>query len=582
MAHFITSLRIKNFRSIVDQTFVLNNESLSILVGRNDAGKSNVLKALHLFFNGQTEAGTEFRFDDDYSYIAGTGKGKAREVLVDLTIAPPSRLKNANLVRWTKTWRNDNFEVETRFAYNDGEPIGPRSGIHQWLRKLKYRYVPAEKGTTYFPQLMSELHDVLNDVHAIEFNESAFGFVEEIQNISEDLASELEKLIGLSSRIQAPSDFRTLFANLDFGEHTDGSTYHLKRRGDGIRAWHIPIILKVMAKKEQKARQYGRVRPDTIWGFEEPENNLELSNAFKVAEQIYGFSRDIQIFLTTHSPAFYALASEERAQVQAYHIVKDELRSTRLADIDFAEIDKQMGVLQLITPYLREADDERKRLEKAVEKMSAASINNAIVILSEDEDNTLLDCLIRSSGVTDFEVLSYRGCGNVNGAFGMARIIHEKAPDTRVIVHRDRDYLSIDEIQEMELKAERANCTMFITAGTDLESHFLSSEYIATVGDISKQKAEAFIELAAKNVRGKSLDKFSAAIINGRGRHEGNWNISKLEKEYDRNPVQLRHGKSVLREVKRIFQKKIGENLILGEVHECLAVAEMEAVQLTL
>ena len=184
MAHFIRSLRIKNFRSIVDQTFSLGEESLSILVGRNDAGKSNVLKALNLFFNGETETGCGFRFDDDYSYIAGTGKGKAKEVLVDLTVAPPSRLKNANPVRWTKTWRNDNLEVETRFAYNDGRPIGPRSGIHQWLRKLKYRYVPAEKGTAYFPQLMSELHDVLNDVHEMEFNESAFGFVQEIQNIS--------------------------------------------------------------------------------------------------------------------------------------------------------------------------------------------------------------------------------------------------------------------------------------------------------------------------------------------------------------------------------------------------------------
>ena len=310
MPHFINKLRIKNFRSIVDETVNFSEESLSILVGRNDAGKSNVLKALNLFFNGETDAGTTFRFEHDYSYAAGTGKGKAKEVLVELTIVPPDRLSKARPVRWAKTWRRDNLETETRFAFSDGGTIGARTGISQWLRKLKYRYVPAEKGSAYFPQLMSELHDVLNETHANEFSESTLGFVSEIQSISQDLASELEELIGFPSQIQSPTDFRRMFSSLDFGENSGGHTYHLKRRGDGIRAWHIPVILKVMTKKEQEAGQPGRVRPDTVWGFEEPENNLELSNAFRVAEQIFSFSEDIQILLTTHSPAFYALASD--------------------------------------------------------------------------------------------------------------------------------------------------------------------------------------------------------------------------------------------------------------------------------
>lgn len=578
MAQFITSIRIKNFRSIVDQTFDLHNESLSILVGRNDVGKSNVLKALNLFFNGQTGASTSFRFDDDYSFIAETGKGKAREVLVDLTITPPSRLKNSKPVRWIKTWRGDNLQLETKFSYNDGMPIGPRSGIHQWLRKLKYRYVPAEKGTAYFPQLMSELHDVMNDVHAIEFNESAFGFVEEIQNISKDLASELEKLIGLSSRIQAPSDFRTLFANLDFGENLDGSTYHLRRRGDGIRAWHIPIILKVMAKKEQEAKQYGRVRPDTIWGFEEPENNLELTNAFKVARQIYDFSDDIQIFLTTHSPAFYALAGDNHARAKSYHLVKDSKRITRLGSNDVTEIDRQMGVLELVTPYLKEANDEREQLKAMVEELTKKTINEPVVVLSEDKDNCLLECIIRSSGIENFEILSYKGCGNVNAALGMARIIHEKAPETHIIVHRDRDYLSTEEINEIELSAKRSNCILFLTRGNDLESHFLDPKYIASVSKITEEEASECIEAATENVRSKSLDKFSGAVLNGSKRQKERWNISKFENEYESNVSRFRHGKSVLGELKSIIHKKTGSRLVVGKEHERLAVSEICAI----
>lgn len=45
----LTSVKIKNFRSIEDRTIDL--QDLAVFVGNNDAGKSNVLKALNLFFN---------------------------------------------------------------------------------------------------------------------------------------------------------------------------------------------------------------------------------------------------------------------------------------------------------------------------------------------------------------------------------------------------------------------------------------------------------------------------------------------------------------------------------------------------
>ena len=49
MPNIIKKIYIKNFRSIVEET--IECESMNIFVGKNDAGKSNVLKALDLFFN---------------------------------------------------------------------------------------------------------------------------------------------------------------------------------------------------------------------------------------------------------------------------------------------------------------------------------------------------------------------------------------------------------------------------------------------------------------------------------------------------------------------------------------------------
>ena len=46
---FIKEIRIRNFRSIVKADIQLSD--LTLFVGLNDVGKSNVLKALNLFFN---------------------------------------------------------------------------------------------------------------------------------------------------------------------------------------------------------------------------------------------------------------------------------------------------------------------------------------------------------------------------------------------------------------------------------------------------------------------------------------------------------------------------------------------------
>ena len=80
----IRKIRIKNFRSIVDETLKLEN--FNVFVGLNDCGKSNVLKALNLFFNDETEPDQPLDFPRDYCQHGKTGKGKAKEIVIELYI----------------------------------------------------------------------------------------------------------------------------------------------------------------------------------------------------------------------------------------------------------------------------------------------------------------------------------------------------------------------------------------------------------------------------------------------------------------------------------------------------------------
>lgn len=71
----------------------------------------------------------------------------------------------------------------------------------------------------------------------------------------------------------------------------------LSQRGDGIQARHIPIILKYIADEDYKqSTSRGAVKINTLWGFEEPENGLELLKAFEMADQFVVYSEEVQIF----------------------------------------------------------------------------------------------------------------------------------------------------------------------------------------------------------------------------------------------------------------------------------------------
>ena len=95
--------------------------------------------------------------------------------------------------------------------------------------------------------------------------------------IIENIAIEL----GYSSQIGMPAHFKSLFSTLDFSLNKGGVMVSLNKRGDGIKAQHIPIILKFIANHYKSISGKAVINPDIIWGFEEPENNMEMGNTFK-------------------------------------------------------------------------------------------------------------------------------------------------------------------------------------------------------------------------------------------------------------------------------------------------------------
>src|SRR5690606_945274 len=119
--------------------------------------------------------------------------------------------------------------------------------------------------------------------------------------------------LGFDTRLALPRDLSHIFERLDFlsGE----KSVSLNNRGDGIKARHIPLILRFMADKKAALQRRGGSPISSIWAYEEPENNLEIGSAVQLADELLGVARSgtAQIILTTHSPAFYDLGQREES-----------------------------------------------------------------------------------------------------------------------------------------------------------------------------------------------------------------------------------------------------------------------------
>lgn len=375
-------IHIKNFRSIVDATIELDD--FNFFVGKNDSGKSNVLKAINLFFNERTDYDTPFNFAVDYSKFAKRSIHQAKEIMIALDVQMPATFKDGGIKTWTKIWRKEGL-----YSDNATELFSRGTKGTTFLSRIKYMYVPAIKSADYFKYLLSQVYDSMTEVADSALKDLNKKYSSELQEVTHGLSENLQNVLHMRSDIQMPRELSTLFKDLSFST-TDKfvKNVDLNQRGDGIKARHIPSILNFMQENMEENRAKNTVSYNFIWGFEEPENGVEYSLCYEMAEELYDYRKKCQLLITTHSPAIYAI--KNRDATRCYYVSKKESGATAYdTDISVDEINQKIGLMPLIAPYLMEQktkyDDELKNLENAIEKLQEEykQATEQIVILAE-------------------------------------------------------------------------------------------------------------------------------------------------------------------------------------------------------
>ncbi|GAB5350512.1 hypothetical protein TMRH483_01444 [Qipengyuania sp. 483] len=349
----IQRIEINYFRSLYTANFNRVGD-LNVVFGRNDSGKSNFLRALNLFFNDEIEPDQELDFNLDISdarkVAARQAKGR-QFIWIKITFKVPENYSSVlgEEVTVKRQWNRDGEMNETVFPHL--ATSAQRARLTRFLNDIDFTYIPAIKDLEVFADLIERMYEAAAESVAIQG--ATQRFVDAIGKRTRPLSEQLSEMFEGPARLAAPAHMASLFRNLDFS-HGDDNHSLLRQKGDGIKARHIPEMLRFINDIEARPKLY-------LWGFEEPENSLDLKSAEIEADRFASFSSrdDTQVFITSHSPAFY-LAENENAEVQRYFIAKQTVTdgnadpnnaASEIGSIEQAEAKMEnAGLLQL--PFL--------------------------------------------------------------------------------------------------------------------------------------------------------------------------------------------------------------------------------------
>jgi AAA15 family ATPase/GTPase len=204
-------------------------KDITVLTGLNDVGKSNVLKALNLFFNRQTDWHAEHNFATDYSVIRREAVKKSiREqqfISISIQFIRGNVLTNSLPPMFTVTRRWDlstskgdykqyNADVYTQMkAYckkNSFEYSETRTNTYlsRFLNRIEYIYIPAIKDQSVFNTI---LHMLQTSLLADNKNKTLYQPINAANKALEgelhDLQDDFKVSTGITSKIEIPESF---------------------------------------------------------------------------------------------------------------------------------------------------------------------------------------------------------------------------------------------------------------------------------------------------------------------------------------------------------------------------------------
>lgn len=332
----VNYVRIENFRSI--RLLTLDGlDPYSPLVGLNSSGKSNVLRALNLFFNGHVdEEKAALDMASDYSSHAPKGKRKTVSVTVGISLHDDFNVRGVedfqgeheitDKIFIKRTWSlgADKISTVDQFGFgsqpdkvSEAAP-GDVAALQAYIRAIRFVYVPnhtrpADLIRTELAPLRPTLIARLRATRAYRESNVA-DLLAELGKMGDrmfgDVASSVERgLPATSIAANLPTDFADLVFTLGVTAVSDGGVARQPEfEGSGAQSFILLHILD-LADRTRRGSGFGWVQA-SVWAVEEPESFLHagLRARFSVDLASYASDNRRQVLVTTHQDEFVRVA----------------------------------------------------------------------------------------------------------------------------------------------------------------------------------------------------------------------------------------------------------------------------------
>lgn len=326
----ITDVHISDFRSIQSQHLSVPGGFLPV-VGANNSGKSNILRALNLFFRNEVEPGMPLRLISDFH---NPSRNRKKEIQVEVHFVVPDYFNyRKNLRTGLDETLGRNFTIRKTWSYGEGRsptgfdvrigvkkagegdftPVGievePRIG--QFLNLIRFRYHPNHIHPSDIlrreqPELQAALLFRLNRARDSKLKDLEPVF-ERMAGVAADLMDPISARLKRATphvegvEFSMPKELGDLlFSFVPNIRVTGGEQFEALQHGSGVQSYLTYLMLAFL--DTQFAAQFGWQQA-TIWAIEEPESFLhqELQHRLAAFLSELGEGERTQVFCTTHS-----------------------------------------------------------------------------------------------------------------------------------------------------------------------------------------------------------------------------------------------------------------------------------------
>jgi len=319
----IKQVTIKNFRSIKDETIIFPDSGILTLVGPNNAGKSNILRAIENIIGDSWFSGDKAELNDHFMKV------KDNIIEIEITFNDNKRVEFKSNDSWAKYYQSNGSKMPFGSSVKDDFPCTYLSANRDLAKNMQFR--------SY--ELMGKIAKAFND--KIE------------EQTKTNLKSKFDEIMSILDTIQGFSDFKKDFSDY-FDDLQSDSPYKLKvdfkafsplnyfktinilandssvnsdfdidpvELGEGNKSLMLFALIRSYAKNfKQEATG--------ILAIEEPEIYLHPQarrHLYQICKDIVKDS-NIQIIYTTHSPDF--LSTEEFSSIGL--VSKDSQEGTKV------------------------------------------------------------------------------------------------------------------------------------------------------------------------------------------------------------------------------------------------------------